>query len=637
MTVEAKKEILSFQTEVNQLLHLMIHSLYSNREIFLRELISNASDASDKLRFEALHTDGLLNTDPNLDIRISFDKAAKTLMINDNGIGMNRDDIIAHLGTIARSGTAEFLKNLTGDQQKDSQLIGQFGVGFYSAFIVADKVTVETRKADMPIKRGIRWVSDGSGEFSIENIEKSKRGTNVILNLKKDAEEFADDWRLRNIIRKYSDHIAIPILMLKQSSSEEDSKIQKEQTAEWETVNVAKALWTRLRLEISDQEYIEFYKHISHDVTDPMKWSHNHVEGKLEYSSLLFIPTKAPFDLYNRDIQKGLKLYVQRVFIMDQADAFLPMYLRFIKGVVDSNDLSLNIAREMLQKDPMVESMKSALTKRVLDMLEKMAKKEKEQYAAFWKEFGQVLKEGPAEDFANREKIAKLLCFSTTMSKGFNQDQFLTDYVARMKEGQDKIYYITAETYNAAANSPHLEVFRKKGVEVLLLSDRVDEWLMSHLNEFDDKPFSHVARGTLDLGKLSDEKDKKALEERTKEKEDLLKRIKEVLKDDVAEVRATHRLTNSPACLVMSEYDMSAQMRKIIETTGQSIPETKPICEINPDHPLIARLDQEIDEDQFAELSKVIFDQANLAAGGQLDDPASYVQRLNKLLLSMAR
>ncbi|WP_252180010.1 molecular chaperone HtpG [Endozoicomonas sp. 4G] len=636
MTVEAKKETLGFQTEVKQLLHLMIHSLYSNREIFLRELISNASDAADKLRFEALHKDGLLESDPNLDIRVDFDKEARTITLADNGIGMNREDVIAHLGTIAKSGTADFLKQLTGDQQKDSQLIGQFGVGFYSAFIVADKVTVETRKADVSADEAVRWVSDGSGEFTVEGISREKRGTAITLHLKDDAEEFADSWRLRNIIRKYSDHISMPILMVKQDMPSEEEEKQEDKALEWETVNTAKALWTRSRSDISDEEYKEFYKHISHDFADPMKWSHNRVEGKLEYNSLLFIPAKAPFDLYNRDMQKGLKLYVQRVFIMDQADEFLPMYLRFIKGVVDSNDLSLNVSREILQKDPAVDSMKAALTKRVLDMLEKMAKKEEEQYAQFWQEFGQVLKEGPAEDFANREKVAKLLRFASTESKGADQDQSLEGYVSRMKDGQDKIYYITAETHNAAANSPHLEVFRKKGIEVLLLSDRVDEWLMSHLNEFDGKQFADIARGDLDLGQLDDEDDKKALEESAKEKEDLLKRVKDALGDQVEEVRVTHRLTDSPACLVVGENDMGAQMRKIMEAAGQAMPEAKPIFEINPEHPLITRLDQEADEDRFVDLCRVVFDQANLAAGGQLDDPASYVQRLNKLLLEMS-
>ncbi|WP_067584602.1 molecular chaperone HtpG [Endozoicomonas ascidiicola] len=636
MTVEAQKETLGFQTEVKQLLHLMIHSLYSNREIFLRELISNASDAADKLRYEALNNSALLESDPNLEIRVDFDKDAKTVSIADNGIGMNRDDVIAHLGTIAKSGTADFLQNLSGDQKKDSQLIGQFGVGFYSAFIVADKVTVETRKADAD--EGVRWESDGSGEFTVEPLDKEGRGTTIILHLKDDADEFADGWRLRNIIRKYSDHISLPIMMKKEAmpSGDEDEAKDEEQAPEWETVNTAKALWTRSRSEISDDEYNEFYKHISHDHVAPLKWSHNRVEGKLEYNSLLYIPAKAPFDLYNRDMQKGLKLYVQRVYIMDQAEEFLPMYLRFIKGVVDSNNLSLNVSREILQKDPAVDSMKSALTKRVLDMLDKMAKKEPEAYSSFWKEFGQVLKEGPAEDHANRERIAKLLRFTTTESAGTDQDQSLEGYLSRMKEGQDKIYYISAETPKAAANSPHLEVFRKKGLEVLLLSDRVDEWLMSHLFEFDGKSFVDIGRGDLDLGKLDSEDDKKAQEESAKANEDLMKRIKDVLGADVEDVRVTHRLTDSPACLVVGDNDMGLQMRRIMEAAGQAMPESKPIFEINPEHPLVKRLDNESDEDRFGDLTRVVFDQANLAAGGQLEDPGSYVQRLNKLLLEIA-
>lgn len=638
MTTETTKETLGFQTEVKQLLHLMIHSLYSNREIFLRELISNASDAADKLRYEALHNSALLTNDPNLEIRVDFNKDEKIVTIADNGIGMNRDDVIAHLGTIAKSGTADFLKTLTGDQKKDSHLIGQFGVGFYSAFIVADKVTVDTRKADSTM--AVRWVSDGSGEFTVENIDKPERGTTITLHLKPEAEEFADGWRLRNIIRKYSDHISMPILMRKEEMAggdeEEEDKKTEAKAPEWETVNTAKALWTRSRSEISDEEYKEFYKHISHDYVEPLKWSHNRVEGKLEYNSLLYIPAKAPFDLYNRDMQKGLKLYVQRVFIMDQADEFLPMYLRFIKGVVDSNNLSLNVSREILQKDPAVDSMKTALTKRVLDMLEKMAKKEPELYASFWKEFGQVLKEGPAEDYANRERIAKLMRFSTTQSKAGAQDQSLEDYIGRMKEDQEKIYYITAETPKAAANSPHLEVFRKKGLEVLLLSDRVDEWLMSHLFEFEGKSFTDIGRGDLDLGKLDSEDEKKAQEEAAKQNEDLVKRITDILANDVEEVRVTHRLTDSPACLVMGKNDMGLQMRRIMEAAGQAMPGSKPIFEINPTHPLIVRLDNEADEDRFADLTRVMFDQANLSAGGQLDDPAAYVQRLNKLLLEMA-
>lgn len=637
MTTATKKETMGFQTEVKQLLHLMIHSLYSNREIFLRELISNSSDAADKLRYEALHNSALLENDPNLDIRIEFDKEAKTITISDNGIGMSRDDVIAHLGTIAKSGTADFLQNLTGDQKKDAQLIGQFGVGFYSAFIVADQVTVETRKADAA--EGVRWISVGDGEFTVESIDRAQRGTSITLHLKQDALEFADGWRLRNIIRKYSDHISLPILMHKESTAvEEEGEEEKTApaTVEWETVNTAKALWTRSRSDVSDEEYKEFYKHVSHDHTDPLKWSHNRVEGKLEYTSLLYVPSKAPFDLYNRDMLHGLKLYVQRVYIMDQADEFLPMYLRFIKGVVDSNDLSLNVSREILQKDPVVDSMKTALTKRVLDMLEKMAKKEPEAYSAFWKEFGQVLKEGPAEDYANRERVAKLLRFTSSISSGTEQDQTLEGYVSRMKEGQDKIYYITAETPKAASHSPHLEVFRKKGLEVLLMSDRVDEWLMSNMFEFDGKSFVDISRGDLDLGSLDTEEEKKAQEESAKTHEDLMKRIQAVLANEVEEVRVTHRLTDSAACLVTGQYDMGVQMRRIMEAAGQAMPASKPIFEINPDHALINRLDHESDEERFAEFARVIFDQANLAAGGQLEDPAAYVQRLNKLLLEMA-
>ncbi len=634
MTVEASKETLGFQTEVKQLLHLMIHSLYSHPEVFLRELISNASDAADKLRFAALHDSSLLESDPNLDIRVSFDKEAKTVTITDNGVGMNRQEVIDNLGTIAKSGTGEFLKQMTGDQKKDAQLIGQFGVGFYSAFIVADKVTVETRKAGE--QEGVRWISEGTGEFTVESIDREQRGTTIILHLKSDQQDFADGWRLRSIIRKYSDHISLPVLMLKDQPEPEEGEEKAAVEPEWETVNTAKALWCRSRSDISDEEYKEFYKHISHDFADPLKWSHNKVEGKLEYTSLLYVPSKAPFDLYNRDMQQGLKLYVQRVFIMDEAEQFLPMYLRFIKGVVDSNDLSLNVSREILQKDPQVESMKTALTKRVLDMLSKLAKSDAETYQAFWNEFGQVLKEGPAEDFANREKVASLLRFTSTHTATSAQAVSLADYMGRMKEGQEKIYFITAESYNAAANSPHLEVFRKKGIEVLLLTDRVDEWLMSHMHEFEGKQFVDVGRGDLDLGSLDDEEDKKAKEDAAKTHEDLIGRIKTVLGDSVEEVRVTNRLTDSPACLVVGQFDMGAQMKSILQAAGQDVPESKPIMEINTDHALITKLDQEPDEDRFGDLVHIIFDQASLAAGGKLDDPAAYVKRLNKLLVDMA-
>ena len=586
MSVETQKETLGFQTEVKQLLHLMIHSLYSNKEIFLRELISNASDAADKLRFEALAKPELLEGGDPLKIRVSFDKEAKTVTLEDNGIGMSRDDVIAHLGTIAKSGTADFMKNLSGDQKKDSTLIGQFGVGFYSAFIVADQVEVFTRRAGLPASEGVHWASKGEGEFEVATVEKADRGTRIVLHLKSGEDEFADGWRLRNIIKKYSDHIALPIELPKEQHGEEAAA-----EPEWETVNRASALWTRPRTEVKDEEYQEFYKHVSHDFENPLSWSHNKVEGKLEYSSLLYVPARAPFDLYQREAPRGLKLYVQRVFIMDQADEFLPLYLRFIKGVVDSNDLSLNVSREILQKDPIIDSMKSALTKRVLDMLEKLAKNEPEQYQGFWKNFGQVIKEGPAEDFANKEKIAGLLRFASTSDTSGEQTVALAEYLGRMKEGQDKIYFLTGESYAQVKNSPHLEVFRKKGIEVLLLTDRIDEWLMSYLTEFDGKSFVDVARGDLDLGKLDSEEDKKAQEEVAKSKEGLLERLKAALGEHVSEVRVSHRLTDSPAILAIGEQDLGLQMRQILEASGQKVPDSKPIFEINPAQPLIENLD----------------------------------------------
>jgi molecular chaperone HtpG len=641
MGVEAKKETLGFQTEAKQLLHLMIHSLYSNKEIFLRELISNASDAADKLRFAALAKPDLLGDDPDLKITVDFDSKKKTITINDNGIGMSRDEIVDHLGTIAKSGTAQFLDSLTGDEKKDSQLIGQFGVGFYSAFIVSDKVEVFSRKAGDSADQGVRWESGGEADFIVESVDKAERGTRIVLHLKKAEKEFAESFRLRGIVRKYADHISIPVMMVKEEvvsdDDDKDKKRKKKKAPEYESVNTAKALWTRPRTELKDEEYKEFYKHISHDFEDPLAWSHNKVEGKLEYSSMLFLPSKAPFDLWNRDVARGLKLYVQRVFIMDDAEQFLPSYLRFVKGVVDSNDISLNVSREILQKDPAVDSMKSALTKRVLDMLGKLKKKDKENYQKLWDEFGQVLKEGPAEDFANREKVAKLLLFSTTHTNEPVQDQSLEDYMARMQDGQDKVFYITSESFNTAKSSPHLEVFRKKGIEVLLLSERVDEWFVSHLVEFDGKQFQDVTRGELDLGKLDSEEDKKQQEESDKHAEPLLKRIKESLGDEVAEVRTTHRLTDSPACLSIAEHDMGAQMRKIMEAAGQAMPDFKPVFEINPEHPLVQKLDKEADEDRFSDLAAILFDQASLAEGGQLDDPASYIQRLNKLLLDLSQ
>ena len=633
MSVDTQKETLGFQTEVKQLLHLMIHSLYSNKEIFLRELISNASDAVDKLRFEALSKPELLEGGDELKIRVSFDKDANTVTLEDNGIGMNRDDVIAHLGTIAKSGTADFMKNLSGDQKKDSHLIGQFGVGFYSAFIVADKVDVYSRRAGTPASVGVHWSSKGEGEFEVANIDKPERGTKIVLHLKSGEEEFADGWRLRNIIKKYSDHIALPIELPKEQTVAEGEEVP---ALEWETVNRASALWTRPRTEVKDEEYQEFYKHIAHDFENPLAWSHNKVEGKLEYSSLLYVPARAPFDLYQREAPKGLKLYVQRVFVMDQAESFLPLYLRFIKGVVDSNDLSLNVSREILQKDPIIDSMKSALTKRVLDMLEKLAKNEPEKYQGFWKNFGQVLKEGPAEDFANKEKIAGLLRFASTHEDGGEQTVSLAQYLERAKEGQDKIYYLTGETYAQVKNSPHLEVFRKKGIEVLLLTDRIDEWLMSYLSDFDGKSFVDVARGDLDLGNLDSEEDKKAAEEVAKAKEGLVERIKAALGESVSEVRVSHRLTDSPAILAIGEQDLGLQMRQILEASGQKVPDSKPIFEFNPAHPLIEKLDTEQSEERFGDLSHILFDQSALAAGDSLKDPAAYVRRLNKLLVELS-
>ncbi|EJM59742.1 molecular chaperone HtpG [Pseudomonas sp. GM48] len=633
MSVETQKETLGFQTEVKQLLHLMIHSLYSNKEIFLRELISNASDAVDKLRFEALAKPELLEGGAELKIRVNFDKDAKTVTLEDNGIGMSREDAITHLGTIAKSGTADFMKHLTGDQKKDSHLIGQFGVGFYSAFIVADKVDVFSRRAGSAASEGVHWSSKGEGNFEVATIDKAERGTRIVLHLKSGEDEFADGWRLRNIIKKYSDHIALPIELPKEVAATEG---EEKPAVEWETVNRASALWTRPRTEIKDEEYQEFYKHIAHDFENPLSWSHNKVEGKLEYSSLLYVPTRAPFDLYQREAPKGLKLYVQRVFVMDQAESFLPLYLRFIKGVVDSNDLSLNVSREILQKDPIIDSMKSALTKRVLDMLEKLAKNEPEQYKGFWKNFGQVMKEGPAEDFANKEKIAGLLRFASTHGDDGEQVVGLAEYLARAKEGQDKIYYLTGETYAQVKNSPHLEVFRKKGIEVLLLTDRIDEWLMSYLSDFDGKSFVDVARGDLDLGNLDSEEDKKAAEEVAKAKEGLVERLKTALGESVAEVRVSHRLTDSPAILAIGEQDLGLQMRQILEASGQKVPDSKPIFEFNPAHPLIEKLDNEQSDERFGDLSHILFDQAALAAGDSLKDPAAYVRRLNKLLVELS-
>ena len=637
MTADVKKETLGFQTEAKQLLHLMIHSLYSNKEIFLRELISNASDAIDKLRFASLADESLLEGQADYEIRVELDKKANTITLSDNGIGMNRDEVIENLGTIAKSGTASFLESLTGDERKDSQLIGQFGVGFYSGFIVADRVEVHTRKAGDPADAGVLWESHGEAEFSIEGKARETRGTSITLFLKKDCKEFADDWRVRSVIKKYSDHISVPVMMAKQAPpSAEGEKAPKKAEVEFEAVNDATALWMRPRTDISDDEYKAFYKHVSHDFEDPLSWSHNKVEGKLEYTSLLYIPQRAPFDLWNREMSRGVKLYVQRTFIMDDAEQFLPLYLRFVKGVVDSNDLSLNVSREILQKDPAVDAMRGALTKRALDMLGKMAKEKKgDKYATFWKQFGTVLKEGPAEDMANQEKIAKLLRFSTTHTDLEEQDQSLEDYVSRLQENQDKIYYVVAENFNTAKKSPHLEVFRKKGIEVLLLSDRVDDWLMNHLREFDGKQFQDVARGALELAGESEE-DKAAQEKLAKDSESLVARMAKALESEVSEVRATSRLTDSVACLVVGEYDMGSQMRRIMEAAGQAVPESKPILEVNPTHPLALMLDQESDEDRFENLAHIVFDQATLVEGGRLADPAAYVSRLNKLLVEMS-
>ena len=619
-------ETRGFQAEVKQLLHLMIHSLYSNREIFLRELISNASDAADKLRFEAIEEPGLLENDPELAIRVACDPAAGTVSISDNGIGLSRDEAVQQLGTIARSGTAEFLSSLSGDQKQDARLIGQFGVGFYSAFIVAHQVEVYTRRAGLPPEQGVHWVSDGEGEFTVADIEWPARGTTVVLHLRDDAKEFAEDLRLRTLIRKYSDHIAFPVLMPPAAPADGDDSPAEE------TVNTARALWTRPRNDVDDDEYREFYKHIAHDFEDPLIWSHNKVEGKREYTSLLYLPARPPFDMWNRDAPRGVKLYVQRVFIMDDADQFLPLYLRFIRGVVDSGDLSLNVSRELLQQDANVDAMRSALTKRALDMLAKLASNEPEKYQQFWDGFGRVLKEGPAEDPDNRDKLAGLLRFATTASDTDAADQSLADYIARKQADQDQIYYITADSFAAAKSSPHLEVFRKKGIEVLLLSDPIDEWLMGHLGEYEGLTLRDVRRGKLGFDGETAAADSDAAE--PQDHQALLERVQTQLGERVAEVRATDRLTESAACLALGEYDMGEQMRKITAATGQSLPESKPVLEINPEHALVARL-AAADEQHFGDLAEVLFDQAQLADGRQLDDPAAFVQRLNRLLLEL--
>lgn len=635
-TPQAEKH--GFQTEVKQLLHLMIHSLYSNKEIFLRELVSNASDAADKLRFKALENNDLFENDAELRVRVSADKDAKTITISDNGIGMTRDEVMTNLGTIAKSGTKEFINQLSGDQSKDSKLIGQFGVGFYSAFIVADNVTVRTRSAGVDKAQGVEWKSAGDGEFTVADIEKTTRGTDIILHLKDDALEFADSWKLREIITTYSDHLSIPVQMWKEPTEEREGADGEKipgQPGEWETINSGQALWTRDKSDVSDDEYKEFYKTVAHDFDEPLLWSHNKVEGKHEYTSLLYIPKRAPWDLWNRDSQKGIKLYVQRVFIMDDAEQFMPTYLRFVKGLIDSNDLPLNVSREILQDNRITRSMRSASTKRVLSMLSRLAKNDADKYGEFWDNFGQVLKEGPAEDQGNVERIAALLRFASSHVDTDQQRVSLDDYISRMPENQDKIYYIVADSYAAAKNNPALEIFRKKGIEVLLMFDRIDEWLMSHLNAYQEKSFQSVTRGDLDLGDMDDEEVKKAHEETEKAFEGTVERFTKALGENVKSVRVTHRLTDSPACIVTDENDMSTQMAKLMEAAGQKVPETKYIFELNPDHPLVQRIAEEQDETRFADWADLLLQQATLAERGSLNDPGSYVRKLNQMMLDL--
>lgn len=631
MSVEtAATETMEFQTEARQILHLMTHSLYSNKEIFLRELISNASDACDKLRFEALSDDSLYGDDAELKITVDFDEEANTVTVRDNGIGMNRQEMIENIGTIASSGTKKFLEKLSGDQAKDSQMIGQFGVGFYSSFIVADKVTVISRRADAAADAAVLWESDGHGSFTLSQTEKADRGTEIILYLKEEEKEFANNYRLRTIIKQYSDHISLPVLMPKVDAEVAEEGVEKpeEKAPEYERVNSASALWTRDKKEVTDEEYKEFYKHVSHDFEDPMTWVHNRVEGNQSYSALLYIPAKAPYDLYDRDHKRGIKLYVKRTFIMDDAEHLMPNYLRFVKGVVDSDDLPLNVSREILQKNKITDRIRGASVKKILGLLESMAKNKPEDYDNFWKTFGLVMKEGPIEDFSNKERIAKLLRFAGTATGSAEQSVSLEDYVSRMQEGQDKIYFITAETYNAAKNSPHLEVFKKKGVEVLLLSDRVDEWLVSHLTEFDGKPLQSVVRGDLDLGGEEDKAEKEKLDEEFKS---VTEKVKNLLDEKVSEVRMSQRLTDSPSCLVLNEQDMSEQMQKILEMAGQYAPKAKPVLELNPDHALVKKL-QGLDDDTLNDWAMLLFEQAALAAGNQLEDSAEFVKRVNRLL-----
>ncbi|MDR2164272.1 MAG: molecular chaperone HtpG [Zoogloeaceae bacterium] len=630
------KETLGFQAEVQQLLQLMIHSLYSNKEIFLRELISNASDACDRLRFEALNDATLYGNDGDLKIRVSFDKDARTITVSDNGIGLSRAEAIAHLGTIAKSGTKEFFRALTGDQAKDAHLIGQFGVGFYSSFIVADKVTVVSRRAGLSADQSVRWESGGEGAFSVESVEKPDRGTDVILHLRAGEDDILDAWRLKSIIRKYSDHITLPILMAGEKWDEE--KKTQAPSGEEETVNQASALWAKARADISEEQYREFYKHVAHDFEDPLAWTHARVEGKQEYTQLLYIPSRAPFDLWDRNARHGVKLYVKRVFIMDDAEKLMPLYLRFVRGVVDAADLPLNVSREILQESKDIETIRNGCTRKVLALLEGLAdsaeEAEKEKYAAFWREFGKVLKEGIGEDFANKEKIASLLRFASTHADTPDETVSLRDYVDRMRDGQEKIYYVTAETFRAAQNSPHLEIFRKKGIEVLLLSDRVDEWVVGHLTEFDGKPLQSVAKGGLDLGKLEDEAERKETEEAAEEYKALIERVKKSLGERVKEVRVTHRLTDSPSCLVTEDFDMSGNLARLLKAAGQKAPDVKPILEINPGHPAVQRLKHE--EARFDDWAALLFEQAALAEGGHLEDPAGFVKRMNGLMLAFS-
>jgi molecular chaperone HtpG len=628
-TTSSEKQTLGFQAEVRDLLKLMIHSLYSHREIFLRELISNASDANDRLRFAAIADPSLLQEDRDLEIKVDADAKAGTITIRDNGIGMTREEAIANLGTIARSGTAEFFRSLSGDQQKDSALIGQFGVGFYSAFIVSERVEVFSRKAGTPTEAGVHWESSADGDFTVETITRPDRGTTVTLHLKADAKEFADSYRLRSLIRRYSDHIGFPVKMLKEGKKEGEAP-------EYELVNEAKALWTLPRTEIKDEEYKQFYQHIAHDYTDPLSWSHNKVEGKREYTSLLYIPGRAPFDLWQRDANRGLKLYVRRVFIMDDADQFLPQYLRFVKGVIDSSDLPLNVSRELLQQDPEVDAIRGGLTKRVLDMLAKLTKDDAPKYATFWKEFGAVLKEGLVQDVSNKDKILPLLRFASTHEAGNEPTTSLAQYVERMKPDQERIYYIISESVEAGRSSPYIEQLKERGLEVLLLSERIDEWVMGQLDEFEGKKFKDVARGDLELGKLEDDEEKKKREAASKESEGLLKRVKEALGERVEEVRTSVRLRESPAILVLREHDMGANMRRIMAAAGQKVPESKPALEINATHPIVKYLDSVSDSEQFKELAQLLYDQASLAEGGQIANPADYVQRLNRLLVRLA-